>query len=106
MGGTRPTEIRGILCAIARGTLGRAIPIPTPNAAPVVSAVLGAPWNLPVEEDGTPARGIGGALWMTGCRELSSVVSRGLMTISAGAGFPLAREARRCVKLIEGGGRA
>lgn len=53
-----------------------------------------------------PARGAGGALCMTGWSEPSSEMSRGLMTMSAGAGFPFARDARLCAKLIEGWGSA
>lgn len=52
-------------------------------------------------------RGIGGALWMYGCRWLSDAV-RGLITMSAGFGFPpvSCRLARRRAKLMGGAGSA
>ena len=54
-----------------------------------------------------PARGMGGALWIDGCRR-SAPPSRGLIMISAGFPFapPRVRVARRLAKLMGGGGRA
>ncbi|TBU25977.1 hypothetical protein BD311DRAFT_763388 [Dichomitus squalens] len=54
-----------------------------------------------------PARGIGGALWMEGCRR-SAVASSGLIIMSAGLPFapPSCLVARRRAKLIGGGGSA
>ena len=93
VGGTRPAVMRCVPCPGPRtgGRLGSAMLGKRPE---------GPSWLR-------PARGIGGALWMDGCRR-SAVGSRGLIMMSAGLPFapPRVRVARRRAKLMGGGGSA
>ena len=96
VGGTWPVEYRLMGCPGA-GTGKR-----------LGSAIVG----LPCTDDACEGplwdpRGMGGALWMYGCR-LPSLAVRGLITISAGFVFPppICLLARRRAKLIGTGGSA